>query len=202
MNGTTIDDCDRQLVQIVDAAFAEAARRSGEWLVCRPGCTQCCVSPFPISRLDARRLRQGLEALEGVDPPSATRVRNRAEQSVERLSSSFPGDPATGLLAAGDDGDALAEIAEDEICPALDPATGTCDLYAARPMTCRTFGPPLRHESGLGVCELCYHGATDAEIAACEVVPDPEGLEVSLNSRLGQDAGLYGHTLVAFALVR
>jgi hypothetical protein len=48
------------LVQIVDAALAEAARRSGSWLVCRPGCTQCCHGPFEISQLDAHRLRKGL----------------------------------------------------------------------------------------------------------------------------------------------
>ena len=43
-----IETGDRELVQIVDAAMAEAARRSGSWLVCRLGCTQCCIGPFPI----------------------------------------------------------------------------------------------------------------------------------------------------------
>ena len=31
------------------------------------------------------------------------------------------------------------------------------------------FGPPVRSEGGLGVCELCYHGASDQQIAACEM---------------------------------
>src|SRR5690242_261004 len=44
---------DRAFIQIVDAATAEAARRSGPWLACRPGCTQCCIGPFPITQLDA-----------------------------------------------------------------------------------------------------------------------------------------------------
>jgi hypothetical protein len=43
------DSADRGLVQIVDSAMAEAARRSGDWLVCRPGCTQCCIGPFAIT---------------------------------------------------------------------------------------------------------------------------------------------------------
>jgi hypothetical protein len=47
---------DQMLIQIVDSALAEAARRSGEWLVCRPGCTQCCIGVFPINQLDASRL--------------------------------------------------------------------------------------------------------------------------------------------------
>ena len=58
---------DQALIQIVDAALAEAARKSGPWLVCRPGCTGCCMGPFPITQLDARRLREGLAELESRD---------------------------------------------------------------------------------------------------------------------------------------
>ena len=47
---------DRALIQIVDSALAEAARRSGKWLVCRRGCTQCCIGVFPINQLDAPAL--------------------------------------------------------------------------------------------------------------------------------------------------
>src|SRR5437867_7080540 len=86
---------DTALIRIVDAALAEAARRSGPWLVCRLGCTQCCIGPFPISQLDALRLRQGLSELEGRDPERAMRVRARAHDSVARISRDFPGDPAT-----------------------------------------------------------------------------------------------------------
>jgi Fe-S-cluster containining protein len=198
-----VPTADQQLVQIVDAALVEAARKSGPWLVCRPGCTQCCVGPFPISPLDAARLRQGLQQLEASDPVRAARVRDRADASVARLSPGFPGNPATGILAEDEDAEALfARFANDEPCPALDPNTGTCDLYAARPMTCRTFGPPVRSgpEGGLGVCELCYHGASDAEIAACEMNPDPDNLEESLLREVEEKTGQRGSTIVAFCL--
>ena len=33
---------------------------------------------------------------------------------------------------------AFADFGNDEPCPGLDPDTGGCDLYDARPMTCRT----------------------------------------------------------------
>lgn len=194
---------DQQLVQIVDAALADAARKSGEWLVCRPGCTQCCIGPFAINQLDAARLRQGLEELAARDPERAARVRARARDSVSRLSANFPGDSATGLLDEGEAAEErFAEFADDEPCPALDPETGTCDLYAYRPMTCRTFGPPVRSgpEGGLGVCELCYHGAGDDEIAACEMVPDPDDLESKLLGELEQSTGERGSTIVAFCL--
>ncbi len=195
---------DQQLVQIVDAALADAAKRSGEWLVCRPGCTECCIGPFAINRLDASRLRHGLEELAARDPLRAARVRARACESVSRLSATFPGDPATGLLDEGEAAEErFAEFADDEPCPALDPQSGTCDLYAYRPMTCRTFGPPVRSgpEGGLGVCELCYHGAGEAEIAACAVEPDPDGLEDALLDELEEATGRRGQTIVAFALL-
>ncbi len=191
---------DQKLVQIIDAALADTARRSGEWLVCKLGCTQCCVGVFAINQLDVLRLQHGLAELEAKDPARATRVKERARDSVARLQSRFPGDPQTGIL---DQSDAAAErfenFANDEPCPALDPVTGGCDLYASRPMTCRVFGPPVRSEEGLGVCELCYHGATVEQIAACEMPVDPDGLEEELVKEL-EDSGSYGQTIIAFAL--
>ncbi|HVN05520.1 MAG TPA: YkgJ family cysteine cluster protein [Bryobacteraceae bacterium] len=167
---------DEALVQIVDAAFAEAARRSGAWLVCRPGCAQCCLGEFAITQLDAVRLRRGLAELAERDAERAERVRQRARAIV-------------------------APMADDEPCPALDPETGTCDVYAARPITCRAFGPPLRCESGdVGVCELCYEGATDDQIAACAVDADSEELEAELVREVEERTGGRGETTVAQAL--
>jgi Fe-S-cluster containining protein len=196
---------DAKLIQIVDAALTDAARRSGPWLACRPGCTQCCVGVFAIHQLDALRLQHGLAALEKVDPQRAARIRSRAHQSIDRLAAEFPGDLKTGILdaaafEAGSETEArFAEFANDEPCPVLDPATGLCELYDARPMTCRTFGPPVRSEGGLGVCELCFHGATDQQIAACEMVADPDDLESKVLDRL-EKQGLHGQTIVAFAV--
>ena len=189
---------DQQLIQIVDAAMAEAARRSGSWLACRLGCFQCCVGPFPITPLDAIRLRHGLAALETSDPDRARRVRSRSQASVARLRREFPRDPVARVLAEDD-------AADDEPCPALDPDTGACDLYAARPITCRTFGPAVRCPSepdthAIAVCELCYTGATTAEIAACAVEVDTR-LESELLRQLEKSQGIHGDTLVAFALV-
>jgi Fe-S-cluster containining protein len=186
------------LIQIVDSALADAARRSGGWLVCRPGCTQCCIGVFPINQLDAARLRRGLAELESSAPERAEGIRARARDAVARLSADFPGDPVTGLLDEGDE--AFSDFANDEPCPALDPATGNCELYESRPMTCRVFGPPVRSEDGLGVCELCYQGATDKEIAACEMKPDPDDLESALLEKLEKSSGIRGDTIIAFCL--
>ena len=187
---------DRELIQIVDAAMAEAVRLSGAWVVCEPGCAECCTGPFPITELDARRLREGLSQLERRDPERAARVRRRSRESVVRLAD-YPGDLTTGILDEDEEAEErFAALPDEEYCPALDPATLTCDLYEARPITCRIFGPAARSGGDvLGVCELNYHGATDEQIAACQVQVDPGGLEDELLE------GRREQTIVAFALV-
>ncbi|HSY71045.1 MAG TPA: YkgJ family cysteine cluster protein [Alloacidobacterium sp.] len=187
----------------MDAALADAARRSGSWLVCHPGCTQCCVGAFAISQLDVERLRSGFQTLEQSDPERAARVLERVQLSIARIAADFPGDTQTGILDDSPEAeDRFAEFANDEPCPVLDPETGMCDLYAARPMTCRVFGPPVRSEEGLGVCELCYHGASEEEIAACEMYLGTEGLEEELTSQVETASQRHGSTIVAFALRR
>jgi Fe-S-cluster containining protein len=195
---------DGELVRIVDAAMAEAARKSGSWLACRPGCAECCIGPFAITQLDALRLRRGLDEVARRDAALAERIRARARDSVARLLPDFPGDPETGVLAEGEEAEErFAGLAEEEPCPALDPQTRTCDLYAARPITCRTFGPAVRcGADAVGVCELCYHGASDEEIASCEVEIDPGGLESDLLVELEAATGERGQTIVAFALLQ
>ena len=190
---------DRDLVQIVDTALAEANRKAGAWLVCKPGCTECCIGPFPITQLDAVRLRNGLAELETRDPDRAECVRDRARRAVEKMASNFPGDLTSGILAEDDEAEErFATLAEEDPCPALDPATGTCDLYTARPITCRTFGPSIRWGGDdLGVCELNFQGATDEQIAACAVSIDESELESELLAGLPP-----GQTIVSFALVR
>ena len=192
---------DQKLIQIVDAALADVTRRSGKWLVCRPGCTQCCIGAFSINQLDALRLRRGLADLEKREPARAARIRERARESVARLSREFPGDPVSGLLdESGEAEQRFEDFANDEPCPVLNPETGYCELYESRPMTCRVFGPPVRSEDGLGVCELCFQGASDKEIAACEMKADPDDMESRLLAQLEKDTRKRGNTIIAFCL--
>jgi len=194
---------DGELIQIVDSALADAARRAGDWLACRPGCTQCCHGVFAISPLDALRLKDGLAALSEADPVRASEVRQRAEASVAGRAAEFPGDPVTGILGESElDQDRFESFATDEPCPALDPATGACDLYAARPMTCRVFGPPVLSEDGLGMCELCFVGASEAEILAAEMHLTHAPLEDALTEEAEEAGAPRGQTIVAYALLR
>jgi Fe-S-cluster containining protein len=166
---------DAGLIQIVDAALADAVRRSGDWLVCRAGCSQCCYGVFEITALDAARLGGGMEELERIDPERAARVRARVESARARLEPWFPGNLATGALTGTEEEiELFEEFAHADACPLLDPETQSCDVYEARPILCRTFGPPIRNEGaeeegGLAICELNFVGATPEEIAAAEM---------------------------------
>lgn len=194
VSSKAVKGSDHRLLRIVDEALSEAARRAGEHLACRPGCTECCHGPFPINELDARRLREGLAELAAHDPGRAAAVRRRAEAQLPLLREGFPGAPETGALA--EDDEPYFTRHGHLPCPALDPEAGRCDLYAWRPLTCRTFGPPVRiGEADLPPCRLCFVGAAPETVEACRVEPDPDGLEDRLLDRLGD-----GETLVAFAV--
>ncbi len=191
---------DAELVQIMDTALVDAARRSGSWLACRLGCTQCCHGAFAINALDTERLRVGMDFLQTTQPDLASEVLRRAQAWIDEHAPAFPGDRHTGILGTSpEDQQRFEEFANDAPCPALDPATGRCDVYAWRPMTCRVFGPPVRVDeaNALACCELCFVGAKEQEIAACEM-PVPHQLEAELLIEIGTS----GETVVAFALLQ
>ncbi len=214
-SGSDFATQDAQLIQIVDAALADAAQRAGNHLACRPGCTQCCHGAFAINALDALRLRSAMAELRTTDPTLAQRLESRAQKYLAQYGNSFPGNPATGILDTTPEAEeAFESFANEAPCPALDPATGHCDLYEARPMACRIFGPPVRMdldleiegvaEPSFAVCELCFTEATPQQIQICEMqVPhhEEQSLLKDLAESAPQNSLSQGVTLVAFCLL-
>lgn len=193
---------DGDLTGAVDAVIAGAARKAGDQLVCRAGCSECCIGPFPINRLDVWRLQEGLQALREQDPSRAAAIEARARETVAALRAGFPGDPATGLLG-GDEAaeDKFFEVNSERPCPVLDPATQTCDLYAHRPIFCRSYGPPVTFNGkDLPPCRLCFTTSTPEATEACRVEPDKDRLERAILDRLKRDDGETHETLIAWAV--
>ncbi|MGA3371085.1 MAG: YkgJ family cysteine cluster protein [Terracidiphilus sp.] len=191
---------DSFLVQIMTSAFADAAQRAGERLVCKQGCTQCCHGSFAVNPLDALRLRAGMETLRTAEPALAAEVEHRAQMWIVEHEAGFPGDIQTGILGDSQlDQEKFENFANEAPCPALDPETGRCDVYEFRPMTCRVFGPPVRMGEGgaLAHCELCFKGASTEEVAACEMTV-PFDIEAELLDEIPSK----GSTVVAFALLK
>jgi Fe-S-cluster containining protein len=197
-----LDAADDALVAAVDAALAAAEHAAGARLDYRRGCPACCLGPFPITPLDARRLRRGLAALTASDPGRGAAIRARARADVAALAPHFPGDAATGRLSDDERAEeAIAARFSARPCPALDPASGRCDLYAFRPLSCRTYGPPVRlGGEALPPCERCFPACGDDEAERCRAAIDPEGREAALLCALAARGGDDGETLVAFAL--
>jgi Fe-S-cluster containining protein len=191
---------DSFLVQIMNSAFADAAARAGERLVCKQGCTQCCHGSFALNPLDALRLRSGMELLRAAEPALAAEVEHRAQMWIVEHEAGFPGDFQSGILGDSPaDQERFENFANEAPCPALDPETGRCDVYEWRPMPCRIFGPPVRMGDGgaLAHCELCFKGVSKAEVAACEMT-----VPFDIEAELLEEIPSKGSTVVAFALLK
>jgi len=73
---TSMPAADQKLIQIVDAALAETARKSGEWLVCRKGCTHAATEYSPSASWMQCACAKALLNLQAADPRRAAQVRN------------------------------------------------------------------------------------------------------------------------------
>jgi len=194
------EDEDRTLLAAVHEALSQGQRALADRLDFGRGCPRCCYGPFPINVLDARRLRRGLAELAAREPGRAAAVAARARAQAERFAPEFPG--RDGVLTEDDDAvEAFCARFAAEPCPALHGATGRCELYASRPIACRTFGPPVRIGSqDLPPCDWCFSGTPEDASRATAVV-DAEGREDALLTRI-EDAGARGDTVIALALAR
>ncbi len=196
-----LDAADESFLSVLKDRLAIAVGRAGRHLSCRLGCTECCVGPFDITALDAWRLRRGLARLAARRPKAAAEIVGRAREQWARMVVAFPGDSARGLLSE--------ELAAREAffaafaalpCPALEPASGACQLYDSRPVSCRTFGLPIRcGDQLLPPCRLNFTAATPEEVAGAMVDPDPDDREGELLQRCGAEAG---DTIVAWVLAQ
>jgi Fe-S-cluster containining protein len=164
---------DDVLLDRVDAEIRAGEDRARGHLSCRRGCTACCIGPFEITGLDAERLRRGYRELERIDPKAARDLRDRARSQWRSMGDTFPGAKETGDL--DEDQDALERFCtefETLPCPVLDPESGACLLYPYRPISCRTYGLPIRNGSEiLPPCRLNFEGATLDEISAATIEP-------------------------------
>jgi len=183
---------DADLLRVLDAYWDTAVARAGGHLACRPGCTECCLGPFPITALDAARLAAGLAALADSDPARAAAVVERA-----RAADAVVGEP---LPEDDDEREAFLTRHAAVPCAALDPTSGQCDLYDHRPVTCRAFGPPVRvGEQLLDPCRLCFTAASSEEIESARLEPDPDDLEGKILATMADGSS---ETLVALAILR
>lgn len=194
----SIDEADLDLLASVQRSLSQAEAACADRLDYGRGCPRCCYGPFPINALDAHRLRRGLTALRARHPERALAIVRRARRSAALFAEAFPG--AAGRLVEDESAiQAFCERFASEPCPALDPASGRCELYESRPLACRTFGPAVRiGDELLPPCDWCFVGSQEDARRTAGVI-DPERREDAILDRLEAD-GAVGETVIAFAL--
>lgn len=165
-------NADALLLRIIDQAMAEAFTGSPDALRCGKGCFGCCIGPFPITTMDAARLRRGLAQLPAA---TATAVQARAAEAVAAMLPRYPGDLQSGTLHPHRASELFSHPALKGIpCPALDLESGACTVYEFRPIACRTYGPAITLEGRhMPHCRLNYRGYTPEQVEACRVPVDP-----------------------------
>lgn len=104
------------------AARTEATRAEHPWWPCAAGCDDCCRSLPSLPTITEPEWLRLADAIAALGPEVATALRAR--------------------IAAGS---GPAPVT----CPLLDPAAGTCLVYAARPIACRTYGFYAERDAGL-----------------------------------------------------
>jgi hypothetical protein len=100
------------------AAFASAR----DQMACRRGCDSCCLAWLTVDQVEADQLRVALAAL-----PADVRAQVQA-RGVLQLSREAANEPGPRCAMLHDD--------------------GSCAVYGARPLVCRTQGYALRYPAG------------------------------------------------------
>ncbi len=117
-----------QIHALIDARVRAIRKDRPDWL-CGKGCDTCCRRLAELPQLTAAEwnlLRDGLAAL-----------------SPQRLDE------------IGRDLAALARHGvRPLVCPLLEPSTGTCPVYAQRPVACRSYGFYVQRQLGLYCPEI------------------------------------------------
>jgi Fe-S-cluster containining protein len=140
------------------------ARKTDEWFAraqaallgqvpCGPGCSHCCIGPFPISLLDVQLLQEGLSHLPA---NQRERIEGRARSQAAAMEAAYPQLLKSRFLDDWPDTDIdrLVTQFHQAPCPALGD-DGLCGLYEYRPLTCRSMGIPTESEGVTsGACEV------------------------------------------------
>jgi Fe-S-cluster containining protein len=134
-----------------DDWFRRASAALLSQVPCHPGCSDCCIGLFPITRLDVRLLQEGLAQLP---TDQRERIAERAARQITGLEAAFPRLKSRPSIDDWSDADIdeAVNAFHHTPCPALED-NGLCSLYAHRPLTCRSMGIPARQDAMInGAC--------------------------------------------------
>lgn len=105
------------------AARYEQTVQAHPFWPCRAGCDHCCRSLAEIPRMTEPEWRRLHEAFTNLPPHQRTDAAQKLEQLRDSPKRPF-------------------------VCPFLDDEHGTCRVYSARPLACRTYGFYVEGQQG------------------------------------------------------
>jgi Fe-S-cluster containining protein len=140
----------------IDSRSREIIREHGNW-PCRRGCDECCRRLAAVPALCESEWRAVRSAYLSLPRDTREMIRRRIGELEGRDA------PLT--------------------CPFLDGAAGTCLIYAARPIACRTYGFYVERDRGL----YCGRILTMVDHGECETVV--WGNQAAVDARLASGCG-------------
>jgi uncharacterized protein len=150
------------LIQIqleIQQRVGETESAHPQW-PCRKGCDDCCRSLATVPRVSRAEWERITAALRELPADTATALTARIRQS--------------------------AGATRPVVCPLLDLNSGSCTVYEARPVACRSYGFYADRQYVLG----CFRIEALAESTPGVIWGNHGALEARLSQELGESAEL------------
>jgi Fe-S-cluster containining protein len=129
-----------QWVNAADQLFEKMKGEHPDKVRCGLTCVDCCYAVFDIPLIEALYLNHRFNlAFKGKEKYDKIEQANRIDRKLHKLKR----EAFKAFEAGKEEGDILLDMAKIKVrCPLLNEQDG-CDLYDARPITCRLYGIPL-----------------------------------------------------------
>ena len=139
------------LVGQVELAFDKVKHEYNDCVKCKVGCADCCHALFDLTLIEALYIRSKFDdSFEEAAQQIILARANAADREIYKLKRKAFKEHQGGKS----DDEILEELAQKRVrCPLLN--TGDqCDMYTARPITCRLYGIPTQIGEKAHCCHL------------------------------------------------
>lgn len=128
-----------ELAAEADKVFKAVEESCGEAVRCRKGCADCCHALFDLTLIEALYINNAFnERFSGKERSAILDRANTADRKAYKLKRQAFKASREGAGAA----EILRMMAKERVRCALLNENDECDLYDARPLTCRLYGVP------------------------------------------------------------
>lgn len=137
------------LVNQVESVFEKVKKDHPDNVSCKPGCSDCCHALFDLTLIEAMYIRSRFVDKFGADEKRVLLEKaNKADRQIYKIKKKA----FKEFEESQNEVEILGKMAMEKVrCPLLND-DNECDMYEARPLTCRIYGVPT---SSNGVGHTC-----------------------------------------------